>query len=645
MAWDMSYMSTIGLFGKENIVQNLLRNIGLSQESLWNERGKRWRAGAVHWTGNLTRRGKNAVTHFIGPATIIWNPQKALDTPEADTPPRQVFIRIHPSAFFETFNFLLPLIKEYTPRPYLQDLRHEIGSIDVTGPDATEALLGVLKPYDAGPKEAHASKFESLLGLRDPASLPLGALLAYSILDPRLKYPPQKIQPPTATDQQVQIKLMEALSAFRKEEELAPYQIFDRDVRFKASKLPSQQSLNRRRGKTAPGTALDPSSIDPPIPIMLLASRNSNETRMPGTWTILLPWKCVQPVWYSLMHYPLSTGTNPLFGGLDEIRQLTFERGQPWFPGDVPGTGAGKAWEARERQARQKVWDGKPKGRRINWESLDLGAGRKGEVGVGWSCGFETLFTLQNTKDSEKNAAEVSDHEMSGVADSGKEKTSHNFELLTDMTTLTKGVFENFLSNKGLGFAPATSIVTVSIRMLGRGVVTPCARVYRLPMPVPSPNAAATQAEVPATEPPAPARTDGSLPANLLDQWLSQRPAKKSNKNKNLTPGTSTTPSARQQALARRLIGPAQPYPSPHPNTDSVNGHPLCPDAADLIGFVTTGAFNLRDGRGEAIASLSAQAAMDEVRRYRNPRDPAARLCVVREAGHAIGWLARWELV
>ncbi|KAJ2969460.1 hypothetical protein NUW58_g9986 [Xylaria curta] len=342
MAWDMSYMSTIGLFGKENIVQNILKDVGLTHESLWGDKGIRWRAGAVHWSGNISRKTKNAV-HFIGPASVIWDPPKALETSGTDTYSRQIFIRIHPSAFFETFNELLRLIKAYKPRPYLQDLRHEIGSIDVTGPDATEALLGVLKPFTPSPKEAHASKFESLLGLRDPASLPLGALLAFSIVDPRIKYPPQRVQPPVAANKQVQLKLMESVSAFRRDEVLEPYQLFDRDARFKASKLPSQKSINRRRGKTGPGTTLEPASVDPPIPIILLASRNANETRIPGTWTILLPWKCVQPVWYSLMHYPLSTGGNPTFGGLDEIRQLTFERGQSWFPGDVPGTDAGNA--------------------------------------------------------------------------------------------------------------------------------------------------------------------------------------------------------------------------------------------------------------------------------------------------------------
>lgn len=677
MAWDMSYMSTIGLFGRENILKHVLMDIGLIQDSLWTEKGKRWRAGAVHWTGNLSRKIKGS-HQCIAPATVIWCPAKAGETAEKEASSRQLFIRIHPSSFLETFNELLRVIKAYTPKPYIQDLRHEIGSIDITGPDSTEALLGVLKP--PGPEESHASKFKSLLGLRDPASLPLGALLAFSIVDPRLTYPPRKRQPPANTDQQTQTRLLESVSAFRNDEGLQPYQLFDRDARFKASKLPSQQSLNRRRGKAGLDTPLKPSEVDPPIPIMLLASRNGTGTRIPGTWTVLLPWKCVQPVWLSLMHYPLSTGGNPTFGGLDEIRQLAFERSQPWFPGDVPGTDAGNAWETQERDVRRKKWASRPKGKRVQWESVDLGAGRKGEVGVGWSCDFETLFSGTMPKEREKSNGDNSDHEMLETTAASKEKEKEKEKKekdmadkpkpLTNVTHLPKNAFNSFLSSsKDLNAIPPNAVVTVSVKILGRGVVTACARVYRLPdatgrgSTTATPMPISSSVEVPATGPPeGNINTEDSslLPANLYNEWNAQLPSTKNknkNKNKNKdaaktknnpTTVTADTPEARRQALARQLIAPAGPYPLPHPNaTSMMNGrHPLCPGADDLIGFVTTGSYNLRDGRGEAVASISARCAFEEmVTRYKNPNDRAARLCVVRDAGQSVGWLGRWELV
>ncbi|KAK5626788.1 hypothetical protein RRF57_002503 [Xylaria bambusicola] len=670
IAWDMSYMSTIGVFGKENIVQNILKDVGLTQESLWNERGSRWRSGAVHWTGNLSKKIKNAVC-VIGPATIIWDPPRAIVDTKANSTSRQIFIRIHPSTFVETFNELLRLIKAYKPQPYLQDLRHEVGSIDITGPDATEALLGILKASDSSSKQAHASKFESLLGLRDPASLPLGSLLAFSIIDPRLKYPPQKVQPPPATDKQVQTHLLESLLAFRSDEILEPYQLFDRDIRFKASKLPSQRSLNRRRRQSGPGTPLEPSIIDPPIPIILLATRNANGAGVPGTWTLLLPWKCVRPVWYCLMHFPLSTGGNPAFGGLDEIRQLSFERGQPWFPGDMPGTSAGNTWETRERRARLRTWDRKPKGKRVKWETLDLGAGRKGEVGVGWSCDYKTLFDLRNSSTEAETTPNDKDHEMADVPkvpEPDKEKPTvkrsndnAGIEPLTDdtITHTPKNIFNTFLSST----QPSTSLtphstVTVSIKLLGRGVVTSCARIYRLPQNTASSRTKiSSQAEVPATQPPP---SQLKLPSDLRSQWLAQHPSKSNTCTKSAKQeDTTLTPEARRQALAQSLMGtpPASFFSSAgstkvSTNASSINGHPLCPDAADLIGFVTTGAYNLRDGRGEAIGSITAAHVLHALREENKRQKKCnksemgtARLCVVRDAGMGVGWLARWEIV
>ncbi|KAI2619665.1 ribonucleases P/MRP protein subunit POP1-domain-containing protein [Hypoxylon sp. NC1633] len=649
MAWDMSYMSTIGLSGPQNSVQNVLKSLGLTQESLWNDKAKRWRSGNTHWTGTLSRKGKNN-TRVIGPATIIWNPEKETDGADERKNFRQLHIRIHPSAFLETFNEILRLAKMQNPRPYIEDLRFEIGSIDIIGPDSMEALLGVLKPYfsKAESKESHASSFESLAGLRDPGALPIGSLLAFSIIDPRLSYPPRQVALPKVTEHNAQVALLDAISSFRKDQPSNPHQLFDRDARFKASRLPSQRSLNRRRGKGAPGAVLEPTQLDPQIPIMLLACRHTLDSQASNTWTLLLPWKCVLPIWYCLMHYPLSTGGNPLFGGIDEIRHVTFERGLPWFPGDLPGTDAGQAWELKERQVRQAAWDRMPKAKRVNWESLDLGAGRKGEVGVGWNCDYENLLGLEKASElSEKD----SEKEMVREAgDNGSEHTSQNEKQetignpLESITQLSKFAFTGPQSSKS-DHPPPASLATASIKMLGRGVVTTCARIYRLPNN--QPVIPSTQAEVPSTLPPPQPKVKGKLPPNLRDQWLGQKSKSKDNRGKKTLPKKKRglDLDSRVQLLAQQLIEPPAPFPPHPPNWDDIQGHPLCPNEEDLIGFVTTGSYNLRDGRGEAIGNLSAAKVQEELRRYKNRNNPDARLCVVRNAGQNVGWLARWELV
>ena len=681
IAWDMSYMSTIGLSGPFHSVQNILKALGLTSENLWNDKASRWRNGAMHWTCNLSRK-KQGVSQIIGPATIIWNPENTTDETNPPKNFRQLFIRIHPSAFLETFDELTRLVKKQTPRAYVEDLRHEIGSVEITGPDSTESLLGVLKPYanKTGSKEPHASKFVQLTGCRDVASLPPGALLAFSVTDPRLNYPPAKVLPTKAD--------LEILGDFHKDVPTNPFNLFDRDARFEASRLPSQKSLNRRKGKGAPGARLEPTAADPPIPVILLASRHPTNPEAPGTWTLMLPWKCVLPIWYNLMHYPLSSGGNPRFGGLDEIRQLAFERGLPWFPGDLPGTDSGNSWELSQRFVRQNKWERRPKGKRTNYETIDLGAGRKGEVGVGWNCDWEFLLGLKGANEpqdgqvADGDAMDVDqDPATSGAQAKEKKKTRKALENpLEGVTYLPKSVFKSHLSPKSQPPPPA-SLVTVHIELLGRGTPTTCARIYRLPpdgarstynRPAP---ATSTPAEVPATDPPprvtgstntidghttTSSSSKGALPHDLRAQWLAQKPG---------GAGKTPAPRARRQGpmdletrklmLARELVSSSAPDSGGGGGGGGEPHHPLCPGPEHLIGFVTAGTFSLREGRGTAVGALAAGRAAEEVRRSRRPavggggnggskmqvHEADARLCVVRNAGEVVGRLARWEVV
>lgn len=638
MAWDMSYMSTISLFGAVRSVVQLLQAIGLTADSLWDDRADKWRSGAFHWNGTLTRNMENT-TRAIGPATILWNPEvQEDDTPMDDAAKktqRRLFIRLHPSIFLETFTELIRLAKGLTPRPHVEDLRYEIGSIEVTGPDATEALLGVLKPYrhKSESQNSHGTKWESLAGIT-PSGLPIGSILAFSISDPRLRYPPRRVDVPDASDRPPQTS-----TSWHRDLSKAPMALFDRDARFRATQLPSLKSLNRRKSKLSPGALLEPTRTDPEIPVILLASRESDG---PGKWTVLMPWKCIMFTWYALMHFPLSSGGTPSFGGLQEMQQGAFEQGLPWFPGDFPATDAGIVWELEQREARKKAWDRMPRGKRVNYNTLDLGAGRKGEVGKGWSCDYEALLGLEsptvNAQKPDVVMAGQGDEPIAPTHGEGQNRAALSKHPLAQVVHFSRAQLNTHLSAK-LIVAPPTGLVAVKIKVLGRGVLGPCARIYSLP--VAKPISAATQAEVPATNPPL--AKSGSLPPDIREQWLATLPqqgrkisAKQTVKhNSSSSLGLET----RKRLLAQELIA------APQTESAGLNGHPPCPDAEDRIGFVTTGCFNLKEGHAEAIASISVEKALEELRRYKNKEDRSTRLCIVRNSGQSIGWLARWELI
>lgn len=307
------------------------------------------------------------------------------------------------------------------------------------------------------------------------------------------------------------------------------------------------------------------------------------------------------------MYYPLSTGGSVRFGGLREKRQMAFESGSPWFPGDFPGTAAGDEWEAQELMKRKAEWERKPKGRRTEFDSVDLGMERKGEIGMGWACDWQMLVGAKPEAEAESPAMLVS--------------TPRSIAILA-------------LKSQTVDKLPTNALMTVKITMVTRGVPQTCARIYRLP----------TNNE------------------ELREKWLAQVPtsaSKKSNPKKAPFPKRPNVEVSsamhRSYVAASILATPSQPGNVDYPNV---------PDEDDLIGFVTTGNFNLGEGKGIGIGSLlltkvvpGLGASLNEdndtlmLSTYekgpendKSKKSKEERLCIVRDAGQAVGRLARWEL-
>ena len=260
IVWDMSYMSTIGLEGPESSIVNVLRATGIIGKGIWEKKGERWRQGKRSWSGWLSREVKNDRIQ-IGPSTVFWcpsdqlSPSQGVECSPVKPARRRVFLRVHPASFLETWSELLRLSKLQRPSVQVEDLRFEIGSISVVGPGSTEALLGILHPYTRadGTLDKHAETFKALAGVTNPASLPPDSLLCFSVMDPRLRYPPRPIAIPSPNDEENNFELLQVLSAWPVDESNGSTALFDRDLRFKATQLPSQKALNRRKALAPPG--------------------------------------------------------------------------------------------------------------------------------------------------------------------------------------------------------------------------------------------------------------------------------------------------------------------------------------------------------------------------------------------------------
>ncbi|OAT11435.1 ribonuclease P/MRP protein subunit POP1 [Blastomyces gilchristii SLH14081] len=708
VAWDMSYISTIGLEGVEGSLEGLFRALGVGGEEAWGNKGRKWRAGTRSLEVWLFERdgegGGGGWKRPIAPVTLIWCVEKTdgdgniemVDAGrKAKKPRRKMFLRVHPSAFLQVWEELLKAAKLQSQQVMVEDLRFDIGSIEITGPGATETLLAALQPIPLSdgkkwPEGSPEATWASLAGLTNAASLPQNALLAFNISDPRLRHPPLTVKPPASESYLSELAVL--LSTWNPDSTQLKPDIFSRPARLTASRLlPSQKAINRRKSLANPGEYPSPKPSDPDIPVLVIASRPKSISKggnSQGTYTVLLPWKCVVPVWYSIMYYPLSSGGNPRFGGLLEQQQLAFECGEPWFPGDYPGTNAGWAWEMREREIRRGEWERKPKQKRVAYDSIDLGGGKKGEIGQGWSCDWERLVrpitpkseevkakteatatvseTEEQTQEAEKQETGVCDGEAKGKQRKHKSTSSstactyvhtkppppplhiHQLPHPTASTILRIKTTKKPTAKLPTPFQSLLThpaLATVSLTLLNRGTPTPRARLYRLPTTNPS----------------------------LRNEWLAllgpSAPTPSSQKQSKKQKQKPQAAAALAQDSSRQL--PTNLSADPEPAA-----HLPMPGEEDLIGFVTTGNYNLAAGRGTGVASILVERVGvydgsdveklggssseesggsgdgDGIARAKGngkgggfSQEYLARVCIIRSAGERVGRLGVWEVV
>ncbi|KAL8723683.1 MAG: hypothetical protein Q9181_007236 [Wetmoreana brouardii] len=676
VAWDTSYLSTIGFEGVEASLLALLRGLGVDEEALSGKPMLKWRRGTRSWHGWV--RERDGQKKWIAKVDLVWCVEAApspVIEGSATTNKKQkrkCLLRVHPSAFLQLWTEILKVAKMQRPPVMVEDLRFEIGSLELTGPGSTETLVAALEPFkendDASTEDVSAKVWSSLGSVTNPSCLPLNAVLGFNVSDPRIHYPPRTIK--SSTSESAIDELNHTLADWPPDRTQTAPSIFDRTARLTASRLlSSQKAINRRKGDALPGEYPVPAITDPQIPSLLMALRSPTAGAQ-GSWTLLLPWKCVLPVWHHVMHYPLSTGGNPRFGGLQETRQVAFEQGTPWFPGDFPGTQAGWEWELSERAKRRADWEKRPKGKRVAWESLDLGKDKKGETGMGWACDWEhlcnptsrpdpTTASQATTKDSSTSYEEPSKPAEAEASTSKAQETDppplpvHHIPLPHSRILLTSS---NLFSN-------SKDVTTVHLTLLSRGDPTTCARVYRLPTSDPQLRSLWLSLALSILQ--RPKKTDRPSRPSVLDRKVNASP-----------PLNESHPLRTQQTAISLLHSPANERDGPiQPCNPS---YPCVPDSEDLIGFVTTGNFDLGQGKASAIGCIAiakvahqqqqhpfeplkadASGATDSVttdgenetmRRSMGGlekklgKTTVQRLCIVREAGQSVGRLARWNL-
>jgi ribonuclease P/MRP protein subunit POP1 len=361
VAWDTSYVGTLLLKGEYNGIVNVLRQFLPSQA--WSTIVS---SGTRCWEG-IFSDGEIS----LGPCLIYWNSLKN----ENENEKREIFVRLHPAIYESAFKIIAA--KSSGVGVECEDLRYAIGSIDLLGSKSLTSLQTILHPD----KSLDTTKsWCTLSGVANSTALPNCIIITMNIADPRL-FPIDK--PLKTSGGNIQDLILQWPSDMAKHSEIVSSS--SRQASYDAQL--TLKELDRGKGAELRGEENPYKSqyTNYSIPIVLLKRQDGE------TWTLLLPWGWVLPIWHCLMRVH-----HIRIGGLNQQHQLAFERGHTFFPVDYPNTPAGQNYNEEKRLASKSEWDRRPAAKRVSYDAVSTKDEVRGEHGDPFSCDWEYLSRISN---------------------------------------------------------------------------------------------------------------------------------------------------------------------------------------------------------------------------------------------------------
>lgn len=312
------------------------------------------------------------------------------------------------------------------------------------------------------------------------------------------------------------------------------------------------------------------------FPVIVYKSSSTN-------WTVLLPWYWVLPVWHAINHI-----AHMNHGGLLQSHQLKFEQNKLYFPDDYPFTTSGFVENLLASKEKSTKWEKKPISKRVNYEKLKLAKKdlQVGELGDPFSADWRYLqilkFGLSQVK-SDQNTR----------TSSWNSKLQRNIEELHD-------VYNFILDVKRADKEADTrgEQLTNPIKLLTQGEAPKIPQSPEDPLSV-----IPIKIELVGKGSTADNARVYSIPESELSGWLK---------------ATNATKATGKKA----------------------NKYPDIPNSANLIGFITSGSYNLTKGFNTGVGAIDASYATVQVSENRK-----RNYCIVRNVGTDYGRLATWAVI
>lgn len=301
-------------------------------------------------------------------------------------------LRLHPAIYAAVFQSLREMFSDLA----IQDCRYSLASITLRGSNSLPALSCILR------SSSHCRSFEqfhTVAQIADPNVLPKKTCFAFNCLDPRHLANPKALgglkRIPTIDD------VIDLQKNFPHEEvEEVVSRLCDSQQRNESYK--NQQTLKELAQRRRSLLDSDPAQgqkncipfvaeVDPNFPV-LIVRRPKNED-----WLVILPWFWLLPVWFQLNRIP-----RVYHMGLRQEQQLNYENRKLYFPDDFPFTAVGHAENSLyKRETASAKWNRKPPSKRLNFDKIpnihsDQLPSCTGEIGDYFSCDWKLLQIWRN---------------------------------------------------------------------------------------------------------------------------------------------------------------------------------------------------------------------------------------------------------
>jgi len=311
------------------------------------------------------------------------------------------------------------------------------------------------------------------------------------------------------------------------------------------------------------------------FPVIIFKSSSSN------TWIVLLPWYWILPVWHGLNHI-----AHLNHGGLLQSHQLQFEQDKLFFPDDYPFTRSGFVENLLASKEKSAKWEKKPISKRVNYDKLKISPNdlQIGELGDPFSSDWRYLQILKLGENQIKSSKST---RTSSWDENFQRKIEEPHDVYNFILDVKKSDKEADLRGETL---------LNPIKLLNDDDVPTIPSSPDDPLPI-----IPVKIEILGRGNPSDNARIYSIPDSEISLWLKSHQAKK-------------------------------------PTGKKLNEYPNVPNSFNLIGFITSGSYNLTKGHNSGVGAIDANYAHD----LNDSSNEKKKYCVVRNVGTCYGRLAIW---